>query len=133
VRILSGQEDDPDARSEEPDVTTFGVMLTHQSVDGVVELGAEDESFGTLVWFGLVGPVLKAIADGSVLLADELDASLHPALVRQVVRLFSESRDEYPSRPADLQLAIRRSGAVLRISSPDARSIAKLSLPPSVR
>lgn len=88
VRILSGQEDDLDAHGEESDFATFGVMLTHQGLDGVVELGADDESFGTLVWFGLVGPVLKAIADGSVLLADELDASLHPALVRQVVRLF---------------------------------------------
>ncbi|WP_092554800.1 AAA family ATPase [Actinoplanes derwentensis] len=51
---------------------------------------ADDESLGTLVWFGLAGPVLTAIADGTVLLADELDTSLHPALVAELVRLFQD-------------------------------------------
>ena len=49
---------------------------------------AADESLGTLVWFGLVGPIVEALATGAVLLADELDASLHPALVAQLVKLF---------------------------------------------
>ena len=47
-----------------------------------------EESLGTLVWFGLVGPVIDALSDGSVLLADELDASLHPTLVQELVQLF---------------------------------------------
>ena len=47
-----------------------------------------DESLGTMVWFGLVGPVIESLAAGTVLLADELDASLHPDLVAQLVRLY---------------------------------------------
>lgn len=96
VRILAGNDDDMDS-VEGMDIASFGVSLTHRGADGDVELGHEDESFGTLVWFGLVGPVLKAIADGAVLLADELDSSLHPALVAQLVRLF-QSRETNPGR-----------------------------------
>ena len=88
VRILAGEEGDLDASDEGSDIADFGVLLTHHGVGGDVDLNAADESLGTLVWFGLVGPIVEALATGAVLLADELDASLHPALVAQLVKLF---------------------------------------------
>jgi len=97
VRIISGQESEPDGSEEGPEFEELGVRLTHRGVDREVELDASDESLGTLVWFGLVGPVVDALADGAVLLADELDASLHPALVAQLVRLF-QNPDTNPRR-----------------------------------
>jgi hypothetical protein len=48
------------------------------------------ESYGTRNWFALLGPLLLALRDGAVLLVDELDASLHPALVAEFVRLFQD-------------------------------------------
>lgn len=95
VRILAGQEGEVGTSEEGPDFAAFGVTLTHRGTGGDVELGANDESLGTLVWFGLVGPVVEALAGGCVLLADELDASLHPALVAALVRLF-QSPDTNP-------------------------------------
>lgn len=88
VRILSGVEDDDS--DEGPTFEQLGVRLTHRGADGEIELEAEDESLGTRVWFGLIGPVVSALEAGSVFLADELDASLHPALVAQLVRLFQD-------------------------------------------
>ncbi len=67
-----------------------GINLTHQGSAGSVQFTAADESLGTLVWLGLVGPVIHALREGSVLLADELDASLHPVLVAHVVALFQD-------------------------------------------
>jgi len=82
-------EDDDD----EVDVA-FGMMklqLAHEGPSGeAVLFDLDDESLGTQVWLGLVGPVIDALADGSVLLADELDASLHPALVEQLVAMFQD-------------------------------------------
>jgi AAA15 family ATPase/GTPase len=49
------------------------------------------------VWLGLAGPIIDALDEGSVLLVDELDASLHPVLVRQIVRLF-QSTETNPRR-----------------------------------
>ncbi|NKY35648.1 AAA family ATPase [Nocardia speluncae] len=46
------------------------------------------ESAGTRAWFELIGPVLNALQDGTLILFDELDASLHPTLTTQLVKLF---------------------------------------------
>jgi len=59
-----------------------------------------EESLGTQVWFGLIGPVVDSLREGTVLLADELDASLHPTLVEQVVRLYQDPE----SNPHNAQL-----------------------------
>lgn len=69
-------------------IKDFEVGLKHRSGRGHVELPEHDESRGTLVWFGLIGLVIEALREGSVLLADELEASLHPALVDVLVDLF---------------------------------------------
>ncbi len=50
----------------------------------------DDESYGTRNWFALLGPLLLALKDGAVLLVDELDASLHPTLVAEFIRLFQD-------------------------------------------
>jgi hypothetical protein len=94
ARIIIGDEEKPDGAEADPVLTFDGidVSLMHRGADGEVELEAMEESLGTLVWLGLVGPVIDALAEGTVFLADELDASLHPALVAQLVRLFQEPR-----------------------------------------
>lgn len=67
------------------------VNLLHQCDDGnQVAFKPEEESLGTAVWLGLVGPIIDALDEGTVLLADELDASLHPMLVEQIVQLFQD-------------------------------------------
>lgn len=66
------------------------IELFHQSNEGPVPFGNFDESLGTVVWLGLIGPVIRTLIDGSVLLLDELDSSLHPGLVRELIRLFQD-------------------------------------------
>lgn len=64
------------------------VQLIHRGAEGDVLFELEDESMGTQVWVGLVGPVLNALDTGCALLVDELDASLHPHLVTNLIDLF---------------------------------------------
>lgn len=64
------------------------VQLSHQDGDCNRALEPRYESLGTQVWVSLIGVVLRALDRGSVLLVDELDASLHPLLVDQLVELF---------------------------------------------
>ena len=90
VRILAGLEMDADGTDEGPHLDDLGLRLVHQGAGSDVDLDPHDESFGTLVWFGMVGSVIEALAQGTVLLVDELDASLHPSLVRQLIRLFQD-------------------------------------------
>lgn len=49
----------------------------------------EYQSDGTISLFGLLGPVLLALAQGRVVLIDELGARLHPNLTRFILSLFN--------------------------------------------
>jgi uncharacterized protein len=66
------------------------VRLVHRTADGKMPLDFDAESKGTRTWFRLIGPVLTALKTGSLVLFDELDASLHPTLSMQVIRLFHD-------------------------------------------
>lgn len=68
------------------------VRLLHRSGAGKpISLDfARQESMGTLAWFGFLGPLVNVLDRGSVLMVDELDASLHPMLAAEVIRLFQD-------------------------------------------
>lgn len=51
-------------------------------------LDEADESMGTMHLLALAGPLYDVLRSGFVLVVDELDTSLHPALVRALVGLF---------------------------------------------
>lgn len=63
-------------------------QLVHSSGSERMAFKYEDESAGTKTWFELIAPLLTALQEGSVVLFDELSASLHPTLTSQLVRLF---------------------------------------------
>ena len=66
-------------------------LLHHSGVGEPVPLDfGRQESLGTFVWFSFLGPLLTVLDHGSVLLVDELDASLHPVLAAEVIRLFQD-------------------------------------------
>lgn len=90
LRVLGGLEDDPDATDDSEFFVAEFVRLAHRGDFDDVVFDPQDESEGTLVWVGLIGPVLDALDRGDVLLADELDASLHPHLVERLVSLFQD-------------------------------------------
>ena len=92
LRILDGSEAETESGNEDrPEFEALPqVRLEHKGADGPVEFETDEESLGTLVWFGLVGPVLQSLERGSVLLADELDSSLHPDLVAALVTLYQD-------------------------------------------
>jgi uncharacterized protein len=121
IRIIAGQEGEPDGTDEGPTFDQLGVRLIHRGASGEVELEARDESLGTLVWFGLVGPVIEALADGAVLLADELDASLHPALVAELIRLFQDPK----SNPRRAQLVFNSHDASILGDSTSTRLLGR--------
>ncbi|MFY1635726.1 AAA family ATPase [Solwaraspora sp. WMMB335] len=64
------------------------LRLVHRSGDNSAPLDFSAESEGTRTWFGLIGPVLTALQNGSIVIFDELDASLHPTLSAELLRVF---------------------------------------------
>jgi uncharacterized protein len=66
------------------------LRLVHRTTQGRVPLDLADESEGTRTWLALIGPVLSALKSGRLAIFDELDASLHPTLSTQLIRLFHD-------------------------------------------
>ncbi len=97
------------------------INFVHTGSTGEYELEASQESRGTLEWFDLVGPVLEALAKGSLLLVDELDTSLHPDLTRLLVRFF-QNRE---TNPRLAQLVFNSHDLTLMGDSIDARLLGR--------
>lgn len=72
--------------SEERDM--YLPLFQHVTQNGSATFEFEDESGGTQKLFALAGPLFDILENGSVLVVDELNRSLHPFLVRQLVALF---------------------------------------------
>jgi AAA15 family ATPase/GTPase len=49
----------------------------------------DDESSGTMKYFALIGPFLRALEFGEVVFVDEIDSKIHPNLVCKLVGLFN--------------------------------------------
>ena len=64
-------------------------QLSHLSTEGrTVEFDLDEESDGTQKIFALAGPWIDALENGYVVVIDELNGHLHPALVRFLIELF---------------------------------------------
>lgn len=66
------------------------VRFLHKSADSedIVSFDISEESGGTQKLFAFAGPLLDVLAKGRILLVDELDTSLHPLMVRFLIRLI---------------------------------------------
>jgi uncharacterized protein len=60
----------------------------HSASTGSAVLDFSDESAGTQKLFNLAGPLFDIFEKGQVLIVDELDQSLHPLLIRQLINMF---------------------------------------------
>jgi uncharacterized protein len=78
------------ANDHERGVGLSGVMVKHKSESEDAWLPLEEESNGTRQVFSLAPLLLDALAHGSLLLIDELEASLHPLLALQLVKTFND-------------------------------------------
>jgi hypothetical protein len=69
----------------------YDVRFTHRTEDGrEAQIGFNDESGGTQKLFAMAGPWIDVLQNGYVLLIDELDTSLHPILMRHLLRMFHD-------------------------------------------
>ena len=71
------------------------IIVKHKKIDGKESFTDyvdfhinNEESYGTYKFFSSLFPILSALAKGGIVLYDELDASLHPLLLRKLFELF---------------------------------------------
>lgn len=69
---------------------TYKIFTIHQIIDSdeTIKIPFEEESAGTLKMFSLYPELQEVLQKGSVFFVDELDARLHPLLVRNFILTF---------------------------------------------
>ena len=63
-------------------------------VVAITEFDFSDESEGTKRFFQLSGPILDTLSNGKILVVDELDARMHPDLLRAICNLFNSENNK---------------------------------------
>lgn len=64
------------------------VVFEHAFLNGMKDIPFSYESDGTMRMFCASGKIATVLDEGGVLVADELDASLHTSIFEEIVRLF---------------------------------------------
>ena len=86
---------------------TEKIYMKHKMPDGsFVEIPINDESAGTIKIFSFLARVITGLENGRLLVMDELDAKLHPKLLRYIIQLYTNP-------------AINKNGAQLLFTSHD--------------
>ncbi|MEY8249654.1 ATP-binding protein [Leptogranulimonas caecicola] len=100
------------------------LVFTHRGADGyTAEFSRDDESNGTLSMLAFFSIALKLLAVPTVAFVDEIDTSLHPTYVEELVRLYKDPA----TNPCQSQLIftthdvslITKSGADEPVIDPD--------------
>lgn len=83
-----------DIREEKDlDGKIVGIYVKHVLDDGIIyEIPFEEESSGTRKLFSCLAQIMICLKNGTLLIADELDAKLHPKLLQFIVELFTDTR-----------------------------------------
>ena len=79
-----------DFRVEEREHDRIEVFTKHAVDDYEAELNLFDESSGTKKLFGLLPFIAKSLSVGTTLVIDELDAKIHPALLKYIIMMFND-------------------------------------------
>ena len=79
-----------DFRVEEKENDRIEVFTKHFVDDVETELSLSDESSGTKKLFGLLPFIAASLLEGTVLVIDELDAKIHPVLLRHIIMMFND-------------------------------------------
>ena len=78
-----------DFRNEEKEENRIEVYTKHTVNGYSSELTLSEESSGTKKLFGLLPFIARSLVVGTTLVIDELDAKIHPVLLRYVIMLFN--------------------------------------------
>lgn len=92
-KIVAAFSDSKAEKESETSVPHFQKDMEFNHVgpdDASFILQFNEESLGTRTWIETVIPALYMIKGGGVLIVDEIDSSLHPLLVRELVSMFTD-------------------------------------------
>ena len=77
-------------KKRSPSLHNISLLHRTETAGNDVAIPFSDESRGTQALFALAGSVVETLGTGGVLCVDELDASLHPLMAIEIVKMFND-------------------------------------------
>ena len=75
--------------NDEAEKVIYNLVFTNSGeINSILTLS--EESAGTLAWLSTAPTLLQTLREGSVLIADELDSSLHQKLIEMIIKCFTD-------------------------------------------
>ncbi len=76
-----------------PTQFTIKISTQHKVNDKIFELNLQEESNGTRKVFSLLPLFVVALEEGRVIIIDEMDAKIHPQLLKYIINLFTNKEN----------------------------------------
>lgn len=76
--------------NDEVESVVYNLVFTHKGKNQSRTLTMQEESAGTLAWLSIAPQLLQSLRKGTILIADELDSSLHQNLIEMIIRCFTD-------------------------------------------
>lgn len=112
VRILSDDDApalDADDLAQLVDAASHEIQFLHRSNDEEVAFPLGWESDGTQALLSFASVAMKTLRTGSTMIVDEIDSSLHPVIVAELIRVFRDDK----TNPLQAQLIVTTHDATL--------------------
>ena len=65
------------------------IYIKHKIDDHIYEISLFEESSGTQKLFGMMPVFAESLVEGKTLVVDEMDAKIHPVLLRHIIEMFT--------------------------------------------
>ena len=78
-----------DFRVEKREAGDIQVFTKHNVEGNAYEINLSEESSGTKKLFGLLPFIAESLTKGTTLVIDELDAKIHPVLLKHIIMLYN--------------------------------------------
>lgn len=89
IPAIFSQEVKDDIVSDLSGTFTLKSTFIHSGLDGIeYPIEFDDESVGTQKLYKILGPIFDTLKNGGILFFDEIENSLHPLLLVEVIKLF---------------------------------------------
>lgn len=88
LKRVIGENDASINLPDDTKITDYALTHVLDNNQGLVTLEKNVESSGTKKLFNLLGPLLTAIEENSLLIVDEIECNLHPHVLFELIRLF---------------------------------------------
>lgn len=74
------------------------LVTTHEGIENDITFDLSEESYGTRKIMNILPAIVYAILDGGTFFIDEIESSVHPNLIKEIIKIYLDAGSKYKSQ-----------------------------------